>query len=188
MHPALFPCITDTTIPGGQKRVRRFIIRALATGVAVGVMLATQSGWRAMAATDEPSLLQIDNDFVQAVSNTTWRRSEGCSTQISLGRRRRKDASQGDVLKSLPTPALGSETGAQLKPRTYGQVGAVMSGRDRVHVLRIWVKRPAGWRLIVYHEVALGQQAATAPGFSVMTARILARRCHSNRKPRRNRP
>jgi len=48
--------------------MRRFIICVLAAGVAVGVMLATQSGWRAMAATDEPSLLQIDNDFVQAVS------------------------------------------------------------------------------------------------------------------------
>jgi len=148
--------------------MRRFIIRVLAAGVAVGVMLATQSGWRAMAATDEPSLLQIDNDFVQAVSkhdmatlgrlldaDFTWTDGDG------------KTRARADVLKSLPTPALGNETGAQLKPRTYGQVGAVMSGREQVHVLRIWVKRPAGWRLIVYHEVALGQQAATAAGSAV---------------------
>ena len=142
---------------------------AVTTAVLVlGVMLAVQPGPRAIAAADEPSLLQIDNDFVQAAAkhdkatvgrlldtDFTWTEADG-KTQARI-----------DVLKSLPTPALGNETGAQLKPRTYGQVGAVMSGRDKVHVLRIWVKRPAGWRLIVYHEVALGQQAATAPGFGV---------------------
>ncbi|PYU70592.1 MAG: hypothetical protein DMG49_11180, partial [Acidobacteria bacterium] len=120
------------------------------------------------AAADEPSLLQIDNDFVQAAAkhdkvtvgrlldpDFTWTDADG------------KTHARADVLKSLPTPALGNETGAQLKPRTYGQVGAVMSGRDKVHVLRIWVQRPAGWLLIVYHEVALGQQAATAAGSGV---------------------
>ena len=138
----------------------------LATTVLVlGVMLAVQPGPRAIAAADEPSLLQIDNDFVQAAAkhdkatvgrlldtDFTWTDADG------------KTQARTDVLKSLPAPALGNETGAQLKPRTYGQVGAVMSGRDKVHVLRIWVKRPAGWRLLVYHEVALGQQAATAAG------------------------
>ena len=134
----------------------------------LGVMLAALTGGRAIAAADEPSLLQIDNDFVQAAAkhdkvtvgrlldpDFTWTDADG------------KTHARADVLKSLPTPALGNETGAQLKPRTYGQVGAVMSGRDKVHVLRIWVQRPAGWLLIVYHEVALGQQAATAAGSGV---------------------
>src|SRR5438105_12693784 len=41
----------------------------LATTVLVlGVMLAVQPGPRAIAAADEPSLLQIDNDFVQAAA------------------------------------------------------------------------------------------------------------------------
>jgi len=151
-------------------------------------MLATQSGWRAMAATDEPSLLQIDNDFVQAVSKHTWRRSEGCSTQISLGRTETERREPG-LMSSVPAYARSwQRNGAQLKPRTYGQVGAVMSGRDRVHVLRIWVKRPAGWRLIVYHEVALGQQAATAPGFSVNDCQNPCKTVPFKPKTRRNRP
>src|SRR5437879_2201554 len=141
----------------------------LATTVLVlGVMLAVQPGPRAIAAADEPLPTQIDHDFVQAAAkhdkatvgrlldtDFTWTDADG------------KTQARTDVLKSLPAPALGNETGAQLKPRTYGQVGAVMSGRDKVHVLRIWVNRPAGWRLIVYHEVALGQQAATAAGSGV---------------------
>src|SRR5260370_25930954 len=39
-----------------------------------------------------------------------------------------------------------------------------MPSRDNIHIRRIWAKRPAGWRLLVYHEVALGQQAAAAAG------------------------
>jgi len=148
--------------------MRRFITRVLAAGVALGVMLAAQTGRHVIAAADDPSLLQIDNEFVQAAAKDdkaaigklldtdfTWTDADG------------KTRARADVLKSLPTPALGNETGAQLKPRTYGQVSAVMSSRDRVHVLRIWVKRPAGWRLIVYHEVALGQQASAAAGSGV---------------------
>jgi hypothetical protein len=148
--------------------MRRLVTTVLAAGLALGVLLAAQSGRRAIAAAEDPSLLQIDSDFVQAAAKDdkaalgrlldadfTWTDADG------------KTQARADVLKSLPTPALGNETGAQLKPRTYGQVGAVMSGRGKVHVLRIWVKRLAGWRLIVYHEVALGQQAATAAGSGV---------------------
>jgi hypothetical protein len=153
---------------GGLKPMRLFVTSVLAAGAALGVMLAARPGWRAMAAADEPSLLQIDNEFVQAAAKDdkaavgklldmdfTWTDADG------------KTRARADVLKSLPTPALGNENGAQLKPRTYGQVGAVMSGRDKVHVLRIWVKRPAGWRLLVYQEVALGQPTATAAGSGV---------------------
>src|SRR5882757_10797489 len=146
---------------GGRKPMRRLVTSVLTAGVALGVMLAAESGERAIAVADEPSLLQIDNEFVQAAAKDnkaavgklldmdfSWTDADG------------KTRARADVLKSLPTPALGNESGAQLKPRTYGQVGAVMSGRGKIHVLRIWVKHPAGWRLLVYHEVALGQQAA----------------------------
>src|ERR1700675_4766455 len=138
--------------------MRRFITSVLAAWGALGVMRAAQPGPHATASADEPSLLQIDNEFVQAAAKDdkaavgklldmdfTWTDADG------------KTRARADVLKSLPTPALGNETGAQIKSRTYGQVGAVMSGRDKVHLLRIWVKRPAGWRLLVYQEVALGQ-------------------------------
>ncbi|MCU1315783.1 MAG: hypothetical protein JWN63_1105, partial [Candidatus Acidoferrum typicum] len=48
--------------------MRRFVTSVLAAGVALGIMLAAQSGRHAMAAADEPSLLQIDNEFVQAAA------------------------------------------------------------------------------------------------------------------------
>jgi len=75
--------------------------------------------------------------------------------------------SAGDVLdrakalSSLPKPPLGDESGAQISEHTYGQVGAVQVASGKMHILRVWVKRPAGWRLLDYHEVM--QRSGAAP-------------------------
>ena len=58
-----------------------------------------------------------------------------------------------------------------------------MSSREKVHVLRIWVKRAAGWRVLVYHEVALSQLAGREvdgdgerwPAIAVPCSQLLAR-------------
>jgi hypothetical protein len=42
----------------------------------------------------------------------------------------------------------------------YGEVAHVSTGRDKVHVLRIWVHRAQGWRLLTYHEVSQALPAA----------------------------
>jgi hypothetical protein len=42
-----------------------------------------------------------------------------------------------------------------------------MADRDKIHVLRIWVKRGPAWRLLIYHEVALGRQEASPSGSGV---------------------
>ena len=55
---------------------------------------------------------------------------------------------------ALPTPLLGDETGLAPSVRHYGEVVAVAVERGKEFVLRIWVKRAAGWRLIAYHEVS----------------------------------
>jgi Domain of unknown function (DUF4440) len=67
------------------------------------------------------------------------------------------------ALDSLPKPPLGDESDAQSSERTYGQVGAVQVARGKVHILRIWVKRPAGWRLLDYHEVMQRSETAAPP-------------------------
>jgi hypothetical protein len=130
-------------------------------GSALGFM---PLGSVAVAAGDQ-SVLQADREFVQAAARAdaaavgkvvdaefTWTDADG------------KTRARAEVLDSLPTPALGDESGAQVKQQFHSQAGAVMSGRDKTHVLRIWVRRPAGWRLLVYHEVALGRQAPGPPG------------------------
>lgn len=61
------------------------------------------------------------------------------------------DAAQ--VRQMLPNPAIADEAGAQAMSFGYGGVGVVEVNAGKLHALRVWVKRPAGWRLLVYQEV-----------------------------------
>lgn len=111
------------------------------------------------AAADEPSAIPADHEFLQAAEkgNTaaltklldpdfTWTDASG------------RTLSRAEVLNSLPKPALGDETGANQLRQIRPQVEAIMAEHDKIHVLRIWIKRGPDWRLLVYHEVALGRE------------------------------
>ena len=145
-----------------------FVISAFVLGMVFAGILVLTSLTSPARAADEQSVLQADREFVQAAAkgdtatvgriidaDFTWTDADG------------KTRTRAEVVDSLPTPALGNESGVQLKQHTYSQVGAVMSGRDKTHVLRLWVHRPAGWRLLVYHEVILGRQTAGPSGSGV---------------------
>jgi Domain of unknown function (DUF4440) len=143
----------------------RFVTNAFAIAAAFAGMWLAMPGKEVSLAGDDQSVLQTDRAFVEAAatgdkarlatlvdSDFTWTDAEG------------KTQTRAEILESLPKPALGDESGAPVEQRTYGQVGAVMSSREKIHVLRIWVKRAAGWRALVYHEVALSQQPSTGGG------------------------
>ena len=57
------------------------------------------------------------------------------------------------VRQVLPKPAIADEATAQTLQYGYGGVGVVEVNAGKLHTLRVWVKRPAGWRLLVYQEV-----------------------------------
>jgi hypothetical protein len=44
---------------------------------------------------------------------------------------------------------------------------AILSAREKIHVLRLWVKRGTNWRLLVYHEVSQADTAQSASGTGV---------------------
>lgn len=110
------------------------------------VMAADHAFVAALAKSDKAAAEKMfDSDFV-------WTNSAG----DTIGRTK--------VLDALPKPPLGDESGAQVSERSYGQVGAVQVASGKVHILRIWVKRAAGWRLLDYHEVTQRSGAAPPPG------------------------
>ncbi len=146
----------------------RFVTSVFAVGLFCGAAMVTLPTPRITAATDEQSVLQTDREFVQAAAKDEKTRVAALlDTDFTWTDADGRTQTRTEILNSLPTPALGNETGADVKHRTYGAIGAVMSGRDKIYVLRIWAKRPAGWRLLVYHEVALGRQASAPAGPSV---------------------
>jgi len=140
--------------------VKRFSTSVFAASYLVCGMLASTLGQHGVAAADEPTALQADHEFVQAAAKGdsatvgklldaefTWTNTEG------------RTYSHADVLSSLPKPALGGEAGVNQVRQAHSQVEAIMSDHDKIHVLRVWVKRGGTWRLLVYHEVALGREA-----------------------------
>ena len=120
------------------------------------------------SAEGDASVMLVDKAFVQAAAKGdaaaigkmvdaefTWTDAEG------------KTLTREEVLRAVPKDALGDESGVELSERTYGQVGAVNVGSGKIHILRMWVQRASGWRLLVYHEVKQLEQPNTSPGSGV---------------------
>ncbi len=82
----------------------------------------------------------------------TWIDSRGASQDRSM------------MLRNLPAPANSTE---QIQVREYGDAAVVHADRDQMHVLRIWVRGPVGWRLLLYQEVLqLTKSENPGPGSS----------------------
>jgi hypothetical protein len=62
--------------------------------------------------------------------------------------------SVAQLAPNSPQPPLGDEAGLAPTVHHYGEVATVMVDRDKVFVLRVWIKRDDGWRALVYHEVS----------------------------------
>jgi hypothetical protein len=137
---------------------------ALVMIVTLAAMCVTLTCKRVSAAGDDEAVLQEDHAFVQAIAKSdkaslgklldvdfTWTDSKG------------RTRTRTDVLQNLPTPMSGYD--AEAKERTYGEVGTIQANSGESYVLRVWVKRPSGWRALVYHEVVqAGALPVAGPG------------------------
>ncbi len=120
----------------------------------------------ARAAGPDPAMIEADRAFVQAVASSdlavltklldddfTWTDHEGVTKTKAL------------TLRDAPKSAIPVEQAAEHKQYSYGEIGDVQVNLGRAHVLRVWVKRPTGWKVIVYQEVmSLDSPPSFAPG------------------------
>jgi Domain of unknown function (DUF4440) len=60
---------------------------------------------------------------------------------------------KAQVLAELPAPAITNSKNAESKAYSYGDLGDIQVNRGRAHVLRVWARRPEGWKVLVYQEV-----------------------------------
>lgn len=145
------------------QRVRFLAFVMLLTG-----FLFSATSRNIFAAEGDSAVMQADHQFVRAAAkgdaaavgkmldaDFTWTDTEG------------KTLTADEVLRAVPKDALGDESGVDLSERTYGQVGAVNASRGKVHILRLWIQRPGGWRLLVYHEVKQMEQPSSSAGSGV---------------------
>src|SRR5712664_3815612 len=118
-------------------------------------------------AAEDQAALQADREFVGAAANGdkeavgklldadfTWTDAEG------------KAYTKSETLSDLAQLKVIDDQEANVEQRSYGQVVAVLASRGKAYALRVWVKRAAGWRALVYHEVTLREQPASSGGGS----------------------
>lgn len=65
------------------------------------------------------------------------------------------------LLESIPAIA---NSGVEAQIHSYGDAVVVRADRGRMNVLRIWVKRAAGWRAVLYQEVLQVEKSEPAGG------------------------
>ena len=71
-----------------------------------------------------------------------------------------KTLNRSEVLENLPPSPTKA---AAAKSHTYGNVVTIRTDDGKMHVLRVWAKRPSDWKLLVYHEVKQADQPAGGP-------------------------
>ena len=123
-----------------SRRATRTILFAVIVGCAFP-LIADNSG----------SVTQADAALLQALARHdraamgalldpefTWIDSQGRTQNRAM------------VLQNFPPPA---NAGEQIQIREYGNAAVVRADRGQMHVLRIWVRRSAGWRALLYQEL-----------------------------------
>jgi hypothetical protein len=144
-----------------ERTMKRFASKAFVLGMVGAGILALLAGRLAAAADNDPAVLQADKAFVQALAKHDHAAvSKVLDADFMWTDAAGETTSKDKVLAALPTPMMDDESGAQVSERTYGEAAGVQIANGKQHAVRIWVKRPAGWRLLVYQEV---KQADVAP-------------------------
>jgi len=114
-------------------------------------------GGAANAASDT---LALDRSFLQAIERGESAALERVAdTDFTWIDPRGVSVAREDLLKAFaagkgPKPALGVGSDVQMENRAYGsQLAVVLRHKDKTHSLHVWVRRPAGWRLLSIIEV-----------------------------------
>lgn len=131
--------------------MKRSSLSCIAGALAFGFLLMPCVTWSLGQGSDGLAAIPADHALVEAFASRdksalnqlldpefTWIDANG------------KSLARGQVLESLPKAA-----NANVEPqlRSYDNVAVVRASRDRLHVLRIWVHRESGWRILLYQEV-----------------------------------
>jgi hypothetical protein len=108
------------------------------------------------ATAQDPAVLAADTAFLQAAGKADKAALAGLlDANFSWTDMAGKTLSGAQVAQAMPKLLIGDESKADVKRYLYGQVAVARASSGPMHVLRVWVKRPGGWRALVYQEVRL---------------------------------
>src|SRR5438445_3091659 len=146
-----------------MKVLRKKVLAAAALSAAMLFSIAGSAASQAGTA-DDPAVLAADRDFEQAIvksdaaamgklldSDFQWIHANGkIESRAQVLARMAELARRGEVIVDAGYPFAGK---TDTRRHGYGRVEVVQTDNGKLHVMRVWVKRPAGWRALVYQEV-----------------------------------
>jgi hypothetical protein len=142
------------------------VIRVASAATVITAILLFAAISFAAAGGGDPANSAADQDFAKAVAK---------SDKTALGKMldadflwidvNGKTLTRAQVLAAVPKPLIGNDGGTPPARHDYGQVATFQVSAGKMHALRVWVKRPAGWRALVYQEVrSLDAPPTVTPG------------------------
>ena len=110
----------------------------------------------ARAQSGDPFASKADKAFRDAVSHSDSKALAALlDVNFSWTDVNGKTQSATEISRALPKRLIADESKARMEDASYGAIADVQAHSGRMHVLRVWVKRPGGWKLLAYHEVQL---------------------------------
>ena len=141
--------------------MNRFIRNAVVIGVVwFGIVGAVEL--RPIAAADDSqAALAADAAFLQAIAkNDKVSVEKALEPDFLWVDANANQWTRAEVLQKFP-PVMDADVKPNVK--LYGQVAVVKAERDKDKVMRIWIKRPAGWRTLIYQELVMESAPARPP-------------------------
>jgi hypothetical protein len=141
--------------------MNRFIRNLVIIAVVCLGIAATVEIRPVFAADEEQAVLAADAAFLQAIAKSDKAAMEKLLEPDFLWVDTNSNQwNRAQVLQKFP-PVVNA--GVEAKVKMHGDVGVVRADLGKADVMRVWVKRPAGWRALVYQEVTLGSQPPRPP-------------------------
>jgi hypothetical protein len=145
--------------------MNRLFFRTLIAGVACCGLIVTTPIGGAAADDAEQSALQADRSLLSALgkadkvaveklldSDFVWTDGEG------------KSLKKTEVLGGLAAYAADNQGGESVQTHFYGQVETLLGVHHDARFLRIWIKRPSGWREFLELDTPISTRPAPAFG------------------------
>ncbi|HVA95790.1 MAG TPA: nuclear transport factor 2 family protein [Candidatus Dormibacteraeota bacterium] len=136
--------------------MKRFTTCAFVIGALCAGLISARTNSPLAAAQDDPAALRADHAFVQAVAKADKTALNSLlDAQFTWTDAAGKTLTRRQALSATPKPGITDESTARIVSHQYGRVEMVQAHSGRANIMRLWVKRPAGWRLLVYQEATL---------------------------------
>lgn len=140
---------------------RTFLFLIAGTLAVLCLQLAVRWNPFVVRASEDSTVRRADQNLIQAFAKADKAGAAHLlDSEFTWIDWRGKSLDRAQVLENLPSVA-NPDVEPQL--RLYGNTAVVRASRGQMHVLRIWAKREAGWRLVLYQEVKQVEKSESPP-------------------------